>query len=106
SEIKGVFFCADAASLMSKWLGESERNVSQLFVKARESSEKGQPAIVFIEEIDCLMGVRGEEGGGEVRVRKKCLTEMDGIIEKNNKFIVYILITNIKQRLFDETIIQ
>src|SRR6266566_4169921 len=40
SEIKGVFFCADAASLMSKWLGESERNVSQLFVKARESSEK------------------------------------------------------------------
>src|SRR6266487_2302355 len=56
SEIKGVFFCADAASLMSKWLGESERNVSQLFVKARESSEKGQPAIVFIDEIDSLMG--------------------------------------------------
>ncbi len=27
SEIKGMFFCADAASLMSKWLGESERNV-------------------------------------------------------------------------------
>ncbi len=36
SEIKGVFFCADAATLMSKWLGESERNVLQLFNKARE----------------------------------------------------------------------
>src|SRR6266566_1141021 len=71
SEIKGVFFCADAASLMSKWLGESERNVSQLFVKARDSSEKGQPAIVFIDEIDSLMGVRGEEVGGEVRVRNQ-----------------------------------
>ena len=82
SEIKGVFFCADAASLMSKWLGESERNVSQLFAKARENAEKGQPAIVFIDEIDSLMGVRGEEVGGEVRVRNQFLKEMDGILDK------------------------
>jgi len=63
SEIKGVFFNADAASLMSKWLGESERNVSQLFTKAREVSENGQPAIVFLDEIDSLAGVRGEDTG-------------------------------------------
>ena len=106
SEIKGVFFCADAASLMSKWLGESERNVSQLFVKARESSEKGQPAIVFIDEIDSLMGVRGEEVGGEVRVRNQFLKEMDGILDKNKKFHVYLIGATNKPWVLDEPFIR
>lgn len=106
SEIKGVFFCADAASLMSKWLGESERNVSQLFAKARESSEKGQPAIVFIDEIDSLMGVRGEEVGGEVRVRNQFLKEMDGILDKNKKFHVYLIGATNKPWVLDEPFIR
>src|SRR5437879_3270167 len=106
SEVKGVFFCADADSLMSKWLGESERNVSQLFVKARDSSEKGQPAIVFIDEIDSLMGVRGEEVGGEVRVRNQFLKEMDGILDKNKKFHVYLIGATNKQWVLDEPFIR
>ncbi|HET7404545.1 MAG TPA: ATP-binding protein [Candidatus Bathyarchaeia archaeon] len=106
SEIKGVFFCADAASLMSKWLGESERNVSQLFGKARESSEKGQPAIVFIDEIDSLMGVRGEEVGGEVRVRNQFLKEMDGILDKKKPFHVYLIGATNKPWVLDEPFIR
>jgi SpoVK/Ycf46/Vps4 family AAA+-type ATPase len=106
SEIKGMFFCADAASLMSKWLGESERNVSQLFSKAREVSSNGQPAIVFIDEIDSLMGVRGEEVGGEVRVRNQFLKEMDGILDKNKKFHVYLIGATNKPWVLDEPFIR
>jgi SpoVK/Ycf46/Vps4 family AAA+-type ATPase len=106
SEIKGVFFCADAASLMSKWLGESEKNVSQLFLKARECSENGQPAIVFIDEIDSLMGVRGEEVGGEVRVRNQFLKEMDGIIDKNKNYHVYLIGATNKPWVLDEPFIR
>ena len=77
------FLKIESYEIVSKWLGESERNVSQLFTKARDVSENGQPAIVFIDEIDSLMGVRGEEVGGEVRVRNQFLKEMDGILDKN-----------------------
>src|SRR5213593_446040 len=106
SEIKGVFFCADAASLMSKWLGESERNVQQLFSKAREVSENTQPAIVFLDEVDSLMGVRGEEVGGEVRVRNQFLKEMDGILDKKKKFHVYVIGATNKPWVLDEPFIR
>jgi SpoVK/Ycf46/Vps4 family AAA+-type ATPase len=106
SEIKGVFFNADAASLMSKWLGESERNVSQLFTKAREVSENGQPAIVFLDEIDSLAGVRGEEVGGEVRVRNQFLKEMDGILDKKRNYHVYVIGATNKPWVLDEPFIR
>ena len=106
SEIKGVFFCADAATLMSKWLGESERNVLQLFNKAREVSENGQPAIVFLDEVDSLMGVRGEEVGGEVRVRNQFLKEMDGILDKTKKYHVYVIGATNKPWVLDEPFIR
>ena len=106
SEVKGVFFCADAASLMSKWLGESERNVSQLFVKAREVSDNGQPAIVFLDEVDSLMGVRGEEVGGEVRVRNQFLKEMDGILDKKKTYHVYLIGATNKPWVLDEPFIR
>ena len=106
SEIKGVFFNADAASLMSKWLGESERNVSQLFTKAREGSENGQPSIVFLDEIDSIMGVRGEEVGGEVRVRNQFLKEMDGILDKNRNYHVYVIGATNKPWALDEPFIR
>jgi len=106
SEIKGVFFCADAATLMSKWLGESERNVLLLFNKAREVSENGQPAIVFLDEVDSLMGVRGEEVGGEVRVRNQFLKEMDGILDKKKKYHVYVIGATNKPWVLDEPFIR
>jgi len=95
-EIDAAFYCIDAASIMSKWLGESERNVAQLFENARLVSENGQPAIVFIDELDSLIGVRSEEVGGEVRMRNQFMKEMDGIIDKNKKLHVYVIGTTNK----------
>jgi len=47
TEIDAAFYCIDSATIMSKWLGESEKNVAQLFETARLVSENGQPAIIF-----------------------------------------------------------
>jgi len=90
-EIDALFLTVDAASIMSKWLGESEKNVAQLFNIARKESENGRPAIIFIDEIDSLMGVHSEEVGGETRTRNQFLKEMDGVIDKNSKLHVYVI---------------
>jgi SpoVK/Ycf46/Vps4 family AAA+-type ATPase len=90
-EIDAAFYNVDAASIMSKWLGESERNVADLFESARGSSETGQAAIIFMDEVDSLVGVRSEEVGGEVRMRNQFMKEMDSIVDKNKKLHVYVV---------------
>ena len=90
NEIKATFISVDAASIMSKWLGEAERNVARLFDLARKASEKS-PSIIFIDELDSLMSVHRMEVGGETRVRNQFLKEMDGIIDKKNPVHVYVV---------------
>lgn len=91
TEIDAAFYCIDSASIMSKWLGESERNVAKLFETARLVAENGQPAIIFMDEVDSLIGIRSEEVGGEVRMRNQFMNEMDGISDKNKRFHVYVI---------------
>jgi SpoVK/Ycf46/Vps4 family AAA+-type ATPase len=91
TEIDATFISVDAASIMSKWLGEGEKNVAQLFGSARNSANNGRPAIVFIDELDSLMGVHSNEVGGETRVRNQFLKEMDGIIDKGKKLHSYVI---------------
>ncbi|NWF87568.1 AAA family ATPase [Candidatus Bathyarchaeota archaeon] len=91
TEIDATFISIDAASIMSKWLGEAEQNVSKLFNSARKSATEGRPSIVFIDELDSLMGRHSNEVGGEVRVRNQYLKEMDGIIDKGKKLHVYVI---------------
>jgi SpoVK/Ycf46/Vps4 family AAA+-type ATPase len=91
TEIDATFVSIDAASIMSKWLGEAEQNVAKLFNSARKSATDGKPAIVFIDELDSLMGKHTSEVGGEVRVRNQFLKEMDGIVDKGKKLHVYVI---------------
>ena len=65
------------AELLSKWVGESERAVRELFRRARESA----PSIVFLDEVDALAPVRGQstDGGTTDRVVASLLTELDGV---------------------------
>lgn len=91
TEIDAAFFSVDAASIMSKWLGEAEKNVAKLFKSAREATMKHGSAIVFIDEIDSLLGVRYNEVGGEVRVRNQFLKEMDGIMDKGKNWPLYVI---------------
>ena len=92
SEIEGYFINVDAASMMSKWLGEAEKNVSKLFTMARGYAEKeGKPVILFVDEVDSLLGSRNSEVGGEVRVKNQFLTEMDGVNGKGKDLMMYVI---------------
>jgi transitional endoplasmic reticulum ATPase len=79
------------AELMSKWVGESEAGVRQLFARARGAA----PSLIFLDEIDALASVRGSGGGDDGvgnRVVAALLTEMDGI--ESLKGVVVIGATN------------
>lgn len=91
SEIEGYFITVDAASIMSKWLGEAEKNVSKLFSYARRLLDDNGPVIIFIDELDSLLGTRSQEVGGEVRVRNQFLKEMDGIMDKGKTLQLYVI---------------
>jgi len=91
TEIDATFISVDAASVMSKWLGEAEQNVARLFASARKSANNGCPSIVFIDELDSLIGMHSTEVGGETRVRNQFLKEMDGIIDKGKNIHAYVI---------------
>ncbi|GAB6284806.1 MAG: CDC48 family AAA ATPase [Methanoregula sp.] len=65
--------------LLSKWVGESERAVREIFKKARQVS----PSIIFFDEIDALAPARGTSSDSHVieNVLNQILTEMDGLVE-------------------------
>ena len=78
--------------MMSKWLGEAEKNVSKLFNFARKLHDtEGVPVLLFVDEIDSLIGTRNSEVGGEVRVKNQFLTEMDGINDKSKDSKLYVI---------------
>jgi len=92
NELDGYFINVDASSMMSKWLGEAEKNVSKLFKMARGYAEReGKPVILFIDELDSLLGERANEIGGEVRSRNQFLTEIDGINGKGKNMQLYVI---------------
>ena len=92
NELDGYFINVDAASMMSKWLGEAEKNVSKLFAMARGYCEReGKPVILFIDEVDSLLGDRNSEVGGEIRAKNQFLSEMDGVNGKGKELMMYVI---------------
>ena len=92
NELDGYFINVDGSSMMSNWLGEAEKNVSKLFKMARGYAEReDKPVILFIDELDSLLGERQNEIGGEVRSRNQFLTEIDGINGKGKDLKLYVI---------------
>ena len=106
TEIEAVFYSVDAPAIMSKWLGESEKNVSELFVSAHRTAAEGRPVIIFIDEVDSLVGIRGDEVGGEVRARNQFLQEMDSILDKKTPSHIYIIGATNKPWALDQPFIR
>mmetsp|Transcript_22615 Transcript_22615/g.65094 ORF Transcript_22615/g.65094 Transcript_22615/m.65094 type:complete len:475 (+) Transcript_22615:132-1556(+) len=79
TESDSTFFSVSSADLISKWQGESERLVRNLFEMARESKSGGR-SIIFIDEVDSLCGSRSEgENDSSRRVKTEFLVQMDGV---------------------------
>ncbi|TGZ68111.1 hypothetical protein CRM22_004447 [Opisthorchis felineus] len=97
SESNCIFFNISAASLLSKWVGESENTVRALFAVAREVS----PSIIFLDEVDSLLATRRADGH-EVsrRVLTQLLAEMDGV-QTGSKRVLVLAATNRPQELDD-----
>lgn len=76
SEVDSTFFSVSAANLISKWLGESEKLVKELYDRAVEEA----PSIIFFDEIDSLAGTRGGSSEGEAmrRVKTQLLQAVEG----------------------------
>jgi transitional endoplasmic reticulum ATPase len=74
------------AELLSKWVGESEKAVRELFRRAREAA----PTLVFLDEVDALAPVRGQstDGGTTDRVVASLLTELDGVEELRDVVVI------------------
>ena len=87
TEADSTFFSVSSADLISKWQGESERLVRNLFEMARES-ENGR-AIIFIDEVDSLCGSRSEgESDSLRRVKTEFLVQMDGVGKQDGQVLI------------------
>ncbi|MGC8614030.1 MAG: ATP-binding protein, partial [Conexivisphaera sp.] len=77
TESEANFISVRGPELLSKWVGESERAVREVFRKARQAS----PCMIFFDEIDALAPVRGVSADSMVteRVVSQLLTELDGL---------------------------
>ena len=106
NEIDAVFMHVDASVIMSKWLGESEKNISNIFKSAREYESRGKAVIIFMDEIDSLTAVRLNEVGGEARARNQLIKEMDGLLDKGKNARIYVLAATNKPWLLDEPFIR
>src|SRR5437016_3584203 len=93
TESEANFISVKGPELMSKWVGESERGIREIFRRARQAS----PCVIFFDEIDSIAPIRGGGGsmasGSTERMVSQLLTEMDGI-QKDIHGVVVLAATN------------
>jgi transitional endoplasmic reticulum ATPase len=81
TESEANFISVKGPELVSKWIGESERGIREIFRRARQAA----PCVIFLDEMDSIAPTRGGTetggGGGTERMVSQILTEIDGINE-------------------------
>ena len=90
TESEANFVSVRGPELLSKWVGESERGIREIFKRARQSA----PCVVFFDEIDSIAPIRGAGGETAVseRVVSQLLTELDGM--ENMHGVIVLAATN------------
>ncbi|MGQ9596613.1 MAG: CDC48 family AAA ATPase [Thermoproteota archaeon] len=86
TESEANFISIKGPELLSKWVGESERGIREVFRKAKQAA----PCIIFFDEIDSITPIRGRDVSTDVteRVVSQLLTEMDGLQELRGVIVI------------------
>lgn len=101
NESEANFISIKGPEILSKWVGESEKAIREIFKKAKQAA----PCIIFFDEIDSIASTRGMETGARVgeRVLNQLLTELDGLEELHN--VTVIAATN-RPELLDPALVR
>lgn len=88
-EVGAAFYVVKGSDIVSKWVGDSEKNIKELF----QTASKQDLAIIFIDEVDTLLHKRGDDVHNDQRVNE-FLQHMDGFTEKNKNLLILAATNN------------
>ncbi|XP_047340885.1 peroxisomal biogenesis factor 6-like [Impatiens glandulifera] len=91
-EANASFFNVSMSTITSKWFGEDEKNVRALFTLAAKVS----PTIIFVDEVDSMLGQRSKGGEHEAmrKIKNEFMTHWDGLLTKPGERILVLAATN------------
>ena len=89
-QVRSYFLHVKGPELLNKYVGESERQVREVFKKAKERAEDGNPVIVFFDEMDALFRTRGTGISSDVEstIVPQFLSEIDGVERLRNVIVI------------------
>jgi proteasome-associated ATPase len=104
-KIKGFFLNVKGPELLNKYVGETERKIREIFVKAREKANEDVPVVIFFDEMDALFRTRGTgiSSDMESTIVPQLLAEIDGV--EGLKNVIVIGASN-RQDLIDPAILR
>mgnify|MGYP006267058749 CR=1 FL=1 len=87
---RSYFINVKGPELLNKYVGETERQIRQIFVRAREKSEEGWPVIVFFDEMDSMFRARGTGVSSDMEstIVPQLLAELDGVEGLSNVMVI------------------
>jgi len=99
TEIQCTFISISSSDLFSKWQGQSEKYVREMFKAAREH----KPSVLFIDEVDAILSKRGDNSSDSSdRVKTEFMIQMNGIKEgSDGKDVLILAATNVPWKLDD-----
>jgi len=104
-KVKGFFLNIKGPELLNKYVGETERKIREIFIKAREKAAEDVPVVVFFDEMDALFRTRGSGISSDVEttIVPQLLAEIDGVEHLRN---VIVIGASNRQDLIDPAILR
>jgi proteasome-associated ATPase len=104
-KIKGFFLNIKGPELLNKYVGETERKIREIFIKAKEKANEDVPVVVFFDEMDALFRTRGTGISSDVEstIVPQLLAEIDGVEGLRN---VIVMGASNRQDLIDPAILR